>query len=245
MLLLTDQNGPLTVGVNSLAAASLASDSRGVAPYHHSILTTDHGGRPESRKLIPPLIPYTTFYRIGQPPPRIIFPLSADHCLITLVQYNVVRAVLFNMAILSILDSLPLECSQTFGISFLGATTPNAIPPDLRPTPLQQSTPHPFWIKALPFPAMRDNLILFAGQYDSHDLFYDIGQGLYEGFDDVERRGFLVWAEPWSGYGWEVSEGFVRKWGFLLKGCPYVIKSTNRWREIRGEDALLVHSGDG
>ena len=117
MLIVIDRNGPLTTEANPL--------------------TTGHGGEPKSHKLIPPLLPYTTYGRIGQPLPQIIFPLSADHCLITLVQYNVIRAMLFNMGILSILDCLPLECSLAFGISFLGTTTaPETIPPDLQPTPL-------------------------------------------------------------------------------------------------------------
>jgi len=34
-----------------------------------------------------------------------------------------------------------------------------------------------------------------SGKYDSDDLFYDLGQGLYEGFDDAERRGYLVWGD--------------------------------------------------
>jgi hypothetical protein len=83
-------------------------------------------------------------------------------------------------------------------------------------------------------------MILQAGKYDSDDLRYDLGQALYEGFDDLERRGFLVWGASWDMNGWEVSESFVRKWGFLLKGCPDVIESTNYWREVRGEERLVV-----
>ena len=37
-----------------------------------------------------------------------------------------------------------------------------------------------------------------------------------------------------------MSEGFVRKWGFLLAGCADVIEFTNRWRDIRGEERLIV-----
>ncbi|KAI9713135.1 MAG: hypothetical protein M1820_001120 [Bogoriella megaspora] len=240
MLIVTDQNSPSTVGVDHLATTSLAGDSTGISPYHYTTLITHHRGELKHRKLVPPLLPYTTFDRIGQPLPQIVFPLSADHTLITLVQYNVVRAGLINMAILSLLDCLPPECSLSFGISIPSAATPETVPLDLQPTSLQKSTPHPFWVKAIPFPALRDNLILYAGNYDSHDLFYDLGLGLYEGFDDVERRGLLVWGDPWNGYGWEVSEGFVRKWGFLLNGCPNVFESTNRWREVRGEDSMLA-----
>jgi hypothetical protein len=87
---------------------------------------------------------------------------------------------------------------------------------------------------------MRDNLILNAGKYDNDDLCYDICGGLYGGFDDVEQRGLMVWAEPWMSRSWEVSEEFVRKWGFLLKGCTKLIESTNHWRAKRGEQRLVV-----
>ena len=191
-------------------------------------------------QVIPPLLPYTTFAIPNGPPPQIIFPISADHCLITLVQYNVIRAMLFNMAILSLLDHLPPGCTSTFNVPSLGIVLAKAVPPDLQYTSLQQSTPHPYWISVIPIPKLRDNLILLAGRYDEHEFCYDLGLGLYEGFDNMERRGFLVWGQAWRGHGWEVSEGFVSKWGFLLKGCSELIRSSNSWREQRGEDSLIV-----
>ena len=42
--------------------------------------------------------------------------------------------------------------------------------------------------------------------------------GLCEEYNNCERRGVLVWVEPWCVEGWEVSEGFARKWGRLLRG---------------------------
>ena len=243
MLFLTDQHDRVTIGVHSLATTSPSNDShdsQDVSAYQTLAPAADPAGRSNKRKLIPPLIPYSTYATVGRPPPPIILPLSADHRLITLIQYNAIRALLFNMAILSILDYLPSECSVSFGVTSLSVTSVETIPPDLQSTPLQQSTPHPYWIDIIPFPAMRDNLILLAGEYDSYDLRCDLGECLYAGFDDAERRGFLVWQDPWRIDGWEISEGFVRKWGYLLKGCTDVIESTNRWREMRGEDRLIV-----
>lgn len=193
----------------------------------------------QKHKLIPPVLPYATLAPNG-PLPAVVFPLSADHCLITLVQYNVLRALLFNMSILSILDNLPVACALSLQIPTFGVVTPDMIPLDLQPTSLQKRTAHPFWIDAIPFPKMRDNLIVNMGNFDSYDFCYDLGQGLYEGFDDVKRRGCLVWGEPWSMLGWEISEGFLEKWGFLLEDCANVIEVTNRWRHIRGEDHLVL-----
>ncbi|MCJ1404790.1 hypothetical protein MMC11_008016 [Xylographa trunciseda] len=241
ILMITDQHDSERVVDSSVATDSLRSNRQ---ERTGSQLPTPTGScRKDSNRhnLIPPLLPYASFRTTGQPSPLpLSFPLSADHCLITLVQYNVVRAIMFNMSILSMMDHLPLGCGESLQIPRFGTIPPDMIPSDLQSSPLQKSIPHLFWIDAIPFPKVRDNLILMSGKYDSDDLFYDLGQGLYEGFDDAERRGYLVWGDPWSLYGWEISEGFVRKWGFLLAGCADVIESANRWREIRGEDRLIV-----
>lgn len=241
MLITTEQHNPTTSRHRLLSAAFVRSD-RGHKDLtlSQAPVTTIAHRTPRGDRLIRPLLPYTTDATLGRPTPIIIFPLSADHFLITLVQYNVLRAMLLNMSILSPLDYLPTECSRSFDVPVFGVTPPDKIPLHLQPTALQQSTQHPLWIKAIPFPAMRDNMILLAGKYDCDDLRYDLGQALYEGFDDLERRGFLVWGASWDMNGWEVSENFVRKWGFLLKGCPDVIESTNCWREVRGEERLVV-----
>ncbi|PKK42153.1 hypothetical protein CI102_12566 [Trichoderma harzianum] len=169
----------------------------------------------------------------GLATPPLIFPLSPDHCLLTMVQYNVQRASLLNMAVLSLLEHLPLECGGTINLPSLAIDPPSSVPPELLPTTLQKSTPHAYWIDIFPCHVMRDNLIRLYGQYDTHDLQRDLAKSLYEGFVDGEQRGCLVWGEPWSVNGWEVSEGFVKKWGFLLKGCSGLLASTNRWRESR------------
>ena len=245
LLVTPDQIDSGTLEPGSSTAKSLGSTSRKttgcqIMIHESSMLVVRNGTRRGS--LISPLLPYTTAANSDVPSMTIVFPLSPDHHLITLVQYNVVRAMILNMSILSLLYCLPDRCSRAFGISAADTIPPEHISKDLQPTLLQQSTPHPFWISAIPFPAMRDNLILLAGTYDSDDLCYDLGQALYEGFDDMERRGFVVWGDPWLMSGWEVTEGFVKKWGFLLKGCSDVVEAANRWRGLRGEEQLAVET---
>ncbi|EWG53477.1 hypothetical protein FVEG_17127 [Fusarium verticillioides 7600] len=196
--------------------------------------------RSETHRLIPPLLQYSAFTGAIQPPRPIVFPLSADHCLITLVQYNVVRALLQNMSLLSLLHHLPPGCRSSFGVSEIDTIAVKHIPSDLQATSLQRMRTPPFWINALPFPKLRYNLILMADRYDSRELLLDLGLRVYEGFNDIERCGFLVWGHPWLATSWEVSEGFVRRWGFLLKGCPEVVDSADRWRRLRGEERLVV-----
>ncbi len=186
-------------------------------------------------KLIPPLIPYLSEKGSGRPMGPFILPLSPDHQLITLVQYNVLRATLTNMAILSY--TLPHECGGALIIPIINP--PSSLPPSLLPTALQKSTVHENWIDTFPDPTLRNNLIRQQGTFDPDDLCCDLVGGLYEGFDEVETRGIFAWSDPWLADGWEVSEGFARKWGFLLRGCTELMEATNRWRDIRGEDRLV------
>jgi hypothetical protein len=151
--------------------------------------------------------------------------------------FSPIRAMT-NMTILSLMHRLPLECGGAFNMDIHPA--PKDIPDSLRPTPLQESMPHDPWISMFPSPTLRDNLILSLGTYDEDDLCGDLVGGLYEGFDDVRNRGLLVWGPPWIPSSWEISEGFARKWGFLLKGCHDVVEATQRYREGRGEDRLVI-----
>ncbi|KAI1647751.1 uncharacterized protein F4817DRAFT_99573 [Daldinia loculata] len=203
-----------------------------------------HGARynlpSPKRQAIPPMIPYLDSHdQVRITIPDFAFPISADHRLLVLIQYNVLRAFITNMSILSILDRIPLECGAALNIKNI-LSPPKTIPPNFESTQVQKRVAHDFWIDIVPWGGMRDNLILNHGRYDEEDLCVDMAGGLYEGFDEVEARGLIVWGEPWSETGWEVTEGFATKWSFLLKGCHTLIESTNRWRESRGEEKLII-----
>ncbi|KAH7136941.1 hypothetical protein B0J13DRAFT_609758 [Dactylonectria estremocensis] len=166
------------------------------------------------------------------------FPLSADHKLITLVQYNVLRGMITNILILSLQDFISTDCGYNLKIPPLPYAPPSP-PANFKPTQIQQTIQHGVWIDMIPSPEFRDNLILNQHLYDGDDLCDDLVGGLYEGFDDVNVRGMMLWGDPWFEDGWEMSEGFVNKWGFLLKGCKRMVESTDRWRERRGEGRLV------
>lgn len=201
----------------------------------HKVLKTFHG----QQKIVPPLLQYQTTTTPSAPPHTLRFPLPVDHHLITLVQYNVLRGSITNMAILNILHQIPTECSSALSLP-PSYDPPSTIPPSLYPTSIQLSIPHDSWMDVFPCKQMRDNLILNQGNYDPDDLCCDTSGGLWEGFNDVEMRGLFIWGEPWSEEGWEVTEGFVKKWGWTLKGCTQLIQASNRWREARGEESLVV-----
>jgi hypothetical protein len=101
--------------------------------------------------------------------------------------------------------------------------------------------PHGDWIDLFPCPEGRDRLIRTTGTFDEDELWADCIGGLYEGFpnDKIERRGIIAWSLPWDITGWEMSEGFLRKWGWLLKGLPGPLDATNRWRMERGEEPFI------
>ena len=89
-------------------------------------------------------------------------------------------------------------------------------------------------------PTLRDNLIRLAGTIDEDELCSDFIGGLFEGDTEIDVRGWIVWKDPWDISGWEITEGFIKKWGFVLKGCAESLEATNRWRKARGEEALVV-----
>ncbi|PMD32353.1 hypothetical protein L207DRAFT_518732 [Hyaloscypha variabilis F] len=167
------------------------------------------------------------------------FPLSVDHQLFTLIQCNSLRGALTNMFILLHLDGRSLNGWADFYTEDL-PPPPDTAPLSLRPTQLQTTITHEAWVDVLPYPAMRDNILLSQDHIDVDALCDDLVGGMYDGLSEIESRGLILWGEPWREDGWEISEGFARKWSFLLKGCAGLVEATNRWREARGEERLVV-----
>lgn len=62
-----------------------------------------------------------------------------------------------------------------------------------------------------------------------------------KGYDDApDRRGLILWGEPYQRDSWEVTPGFLKKWWWVMKGCGELVESTNRWRTVRGEKPLRM-----
>lgn len=178
---------------------------------------------------------------------NIFFPLSPDH-LITLLQFNALRAMAINWTLVTGVLVTPLDCADVEVIHIVPyPAKPELLPPTLRPTILQQTVPHSNWIDMFPSPEGRDRLIRATGTFDEDDLCADCIGGLYEGFPDnkIKQRGLVAWSPPWDIAGWEMSEGFLKKWGWLMKGLPGALEATNRWRGERGERPLVVDDDDG
>jgi hypothetical protein len=174
-----------------------------------------------------------------------LHPLPADH-LLSLVYYNVCRALISNIAILGL--DLNLMSTEDYPSPFL-PLSPTAssvigfLPPSLQPTQLQRTVPHHPEYDIIPDPTMRDNFLRYGEEnVDDADLCLDmIDNGVHDEIQDAAgQAGFIVWGDPWDLMSWEVTEKFVRKWASMLKGCVNLEVSTNQWRRKRGLAPLRV-----
>ena len=165
---------------------------------------------------------------------------KSDH-LLTLIKINVHRALVENMAALGMdMNWMNPDAVSPFCTSQPWTSTVNAlIPAQLQPTNLQRTVPHHPWLDFFPHPRMRDRLIAAGDGFDDERLCTDI-MGFWN--DEKDNPGVVIWGNPWEVENWELSEGFLRKWGWAVKGCTELIKSTNYWRARRGEKRLLMHA---
>ena len=109
-------------------------------------------------------------------------------------------------------------------------------PATLQPTQLQLSMKHHPWVDCFPWPQLRDNLLRafkHADLCDEDELCHDICD-----LNDQREVMLMVWGSPQDPQNWEVSDSFLKKWAWLLKGCGQVLVSTNYWRSRRGD--LLI-----
>jgi len=174
-----------------------------------------------------------------------LYPISSDH-LISLVYYNVYRALISNVHLLGL--DLNLMYTDDYPSPFLPLSQSansniRRLPPSLQPTELQKTMAHhPQW-DVIPDPEIRDNILRYGEEnIDDLQMCLDlVGDGNYVGMDDLDTQqtnGLIVWSEPWDHEGWEVTEGFARRWPFLLRGAKNAQQATDTWRVKRGLEPL-------
>ncbi|OHF00011.1 hypothetical protein CORC01_04657 [Colletotrichum orchidophilum] len=112
-------------------------------------------------------------------------------------------------------------------------------PPYLRPTEAQKKITHHPFLDVFPFPSLREAGIRAEelGFFDEDDFCVDIFH-LDDKKDSVERPQLIVWGESWDPRGWKVNAAFLRKWGWMVRGCPELLEGTNYWRQRRGEKKM-------
>ncbi|KAH6886800.1 hypothetical protein B0T10DRAFT_575132 [Thelonectria olida] len=121
-----------------------------------------------------------------------------------------------------------------------GSQQAMSTPPALQPTSLQRTVVHHPWIDLLPFPQLRDNMLMYieSGVVDDDELCEDM-LNVDDARDLNSKPSIIVWGKPWDSRAWEVNTAFLRKWGFLLAGCKEIVEGTNYWREKRGEKRIV------
>ena len=108
-------------------------------------------------------------------------------------------------------------------------------PPSLRPTMVQHQIPHHPWLDLFASPRLRDNMIIAGSSLNEKELC-----ACLVGFTSGRAGlGIAIWGEAWDPLCWEVTEGFVQNWKWILDGCDDLLRSTNKWRAKRGEKPLM------
>ncbi|RJE23462.1 hypothetical protein PHISCL_04220 [Aspergillus sclerotialis] len=160
---------------------------------------------------------------------------------LTVIKVNAHRAFVSNMVSLGITWEW-MEDDSRSPFSIVGPVKKHghALPQQLLPTALQRTTPHHTWIDLFPCPRMRDNLIRAGDEWDDEELCSDI-MGFWDE-NPADSDGLIIWGEPSDPRNWEIQPGFVGKWGWVVRGCDEIIRSTNRWRAMRGERPLFSAS---
>lgn len=162
--------------------------------------------------------------------------------LLTLIQFNVFRALFSNTSSLGFDLEWLINGEAISPFNTMTSHEPDtSIPENLRPTKLQYTVPHHPWIDLFPLPAMRDNLLLAGAEYDDTDICMDVVE---IGGKPREEVGLIVWGEPSDPYAWEASPEFLERWAWVVKGCDTLLKSTNYWRMKRGEKRITGRPAD-
>ncbi|GAM38518.1 hypothetical protein TCE0_033f09301 [Talaromyces pinophilus] len=123
--------------------------------------------------------------------------------------------------------------------------------PDLRPNREQITIKHHPQIDILPFPTLRKNFILQQDRIDEDEFFQDVlaglvcwgGAGPTSRKDREENTGHISSGTPWDGRSWEAKDWFLRKyWGLLGGEEGELVRQSEWWRGIRGDDPLNIES---
>ncbi|KAJ8128030.1 hypothetical protein O1611_g5603 [Lasiodiplodia mahajangana] len=169
--------------------------------------------------------------------------LKAPSDLPTTVRLNVISALASNAVSLSI-PFADLESDESVSPFNRQGPPPPGIPSpnlttmeNLRPTALQKAVVHHPWVDVFPIPGIRDNILrgLAGALFDEDEL---CGALFNLDNDDDALAPIVVWADPSQAESWELSPTFLKKWGFLIMGCPEVLDATNAWRRRRGQRGI-------
>ena len=130
--------------------------------------------------------------------------------------------------------------SSQFNVPSTSFTQYRHLPPNLQPTVTQLSQPHHPILDLLPWPTVRDKLILvFTQPPDVRPKAAKSPTALLEFVYDIEdsAEGVRIWGDdPHSDQSWEVGEKVFSNWWWAFDGD--VIRRSNAMRKRRGAKLL-------
>lgn len=192
-------------------------------------------GKPENREL---LARFAALAKSSLGTPNLIHLQDTVRC-------NVFLALAHNIKLLGFDDRwLTYDAISPFSSFGPHPVSILEVPANMRPTALQLAVEHHPWIDLMPCPRMRDNFLRLVHDHgedavDEDDLCRDYVDAAGSERGTEHGAAVIAWSDPWSPNGWEVTAGFVKKWGGLLHGCVELQAGTNAWRTRRGLPRLL------
>jgi hypothetical protein len=124
-----------------------------------------------------------------------------------------------------------------------------SVPQTLEPVELQYLLPHDPIIDTIPHARLRYNVLhcIVTGRLDAACFSTCLRRSgtIVNIQGEALRSGLVVWDLPQHLSSWELSEAFIKTWGFLLGGCEDFVEVTNVWRNRKGERALTLDFGPG
>lgn len=162
-----------------------------------------------------------------------------DEVNLPMLELNLLRGAMAIAKRLQV-DTLVWSLESTSPFYNASASTYNHLPINLRPTAVQLNNPHHPALDILPWPSVRDRLILvFSQPEDLRPPSARGPTGLVDFVYDLEdpAEGVRIWGDdPYSDEYWEVGEKLFKNWWWALDGR--VVSRSNQLRYDRGADML-------
>lgn len=151
----------------------------------------------------------------------------------SITQYNILRAMFINADLMGLtLELLNEDLASQFNLTgpLMSALH---LPASLCPSQKQKKIIHHPWIDLIPMVSLREAILTRADVIDEDELCGD-----FYGSSPSQEVGLRVWGEAWDPSAYEISETLIRKFSWMVKDCPDIIKSSNHWRKQRGEKPI-------
>ncbi|CAG8054989.1 unnamed protein product [Penicillium salamii] len=150
-------------------------------------------------------------------------------------QYNLLIATFTNAKLMGLtFDLLNEDLASQFNL--VGPSSLH-LPPSLWPSKSQRKIIHHPWIDLIPILSLRESILSRMDTLDEDEACGDL-YGMCA--SPSSETGLRVWGEAWDPLAYEASGDLIKKWFWIAKECPDVIKSTNYWRRRRGEKGFVI-----